>query len=336
MKMKAFEPIQIRNVVFKNRLVMAPMCMYQSNNSGTVQPFHLVHYPTRAYGGVSLVIIEATSVESRGRISVNDLGIWSDKHIEGLHTLVDSVHQAGGLIGIQLAHAGRKANVLDEVIVSPSAIPFSDQYVCPKELSILEIQTIIQAFKEAAIRAKKAGFDIIELHGAHGYLINQFLSPLTNQRADDFGGPLEHRVQFLKQIIQEVRSVWDGPLFVRVSAEEYASGGHHIEESLRVYEQIASLVDVVHVSSGGVVPVSMKPFPGYQVEFASKYQSLGHTAIAGGLITTGEQIEDILSNKQASFVFLGRELLRNPYFPLQLAFKANRKDLIIKPYERGF
>lgn len=334
--MFAFQPFEIKNLVLKNRLVMAPMCMYQSDDSGLVKPFHRVHYPTRAYGGVGLVLLEATAVEPRGRISVNDLGIWSDEHIAPLQSLVQAVHQAGAKVGIQLAHAGRKATVQNEAIVAPSAIAFSSQYTTPKELSVREIHQIVQAFQNGALRAKQAGFDVIEIHGAHGYLINQFLSPLSNQRGDDFGGPMEHRIRFLMMIIQAIRQVFDGVLFVRLSAEEYAKEGHHIEQTLEVVQAIQPFVDGIDVSSGGVVPVSMEVFPGYQVPYSAKIHQLGIPTIAGGLITTCEQIESILQHQQASLVFLGRELLRNPYFPMHMAKKNQLNEWIIKPYERGF
>lgn len=334
--MFAFQPFEIKNLTLKNRLVMAPMCMYQSDDSGMVKPFHMVHYPTRAYGGVGLVILEATAVEPRGRISVNDLGIWSDEQVKPLQDLVQAVHQAGAKIGIQLAHAGRKASVQNEPIVAPSAIAFSSQYARPQELSVREIHNIINAFQKGAIRAKKAGFDVIEIHGAHGYLINQFLSPLANQRGDDFGGPMQHRVRFLLMIIESIRKVYDGVLFVRLSAEEYAKEGHHIDQTLEVVQAIQPYVDGIDVSSGGVVPVSMDVFPGYQVPFSSKIHQLGIPTIAGGLITTCEQIESILQHQQASLIFLGRELLRNPYFPMHMAKKNQLSEWIIKPYERGF
>lgn len=334
--MLTFDSLQLKDLVLKNRLVMAPMCMYQADEQGFVQPFHLVHYPTRAYGGVGLIITEATAVEARGRISKNDLGIWSDDHIEGLKKIVDGIHLGGAKAGIQLAHAGRKATIQNEAIVAPSPISFSNQYQTPKELSIFEIEAIIQKFQDGAKRAMRAGFDMIEIHGAHGYLINQFLSPLANQRGDDYGGPLEHRVRFLKRVIQAIREVYSGVLAVRLSAEEYDPMGHHLEQTLEVVRLIQSDVDLIDVSSGGVVTVKMDVFPGYQVPFSTKIHQTGIPTIAGGLITTCEQIESILVHQQASLVFLGRELLRNPYFPLHMAKKMGRLELITKPYERGF
>jgi NADPH2 dehydrogenase len=334
--MKIFEPFKIKDLELKNRVIMAPMCMYSSDEHGFVKPFHIQHYASRAIGGVGLIIIEATAVEPRGRISGNDLGIWSDEHIAGLKTIVDAVHDAGGKIGIQLAHAGRKCMVKTEELIDPSGIAYSDAYATPKKMTITEIETVIQAFKEGAIRAKAAGFDLIEIHGAHGYLINQFLSPLTNVRSDEFGGSQVKRWNFMLKIIHEVKSIWDKPLGIRLSTEEYAEGGNHIEDTIAMLREIGSTVDIINVSSGGVVSVKINSFPGYQIPLSQKIKEAGFLTIGGGIITTAEQIEEILSNHQADFVFLARELLRNPYFMLHVAKKYNRLDLIPKVYERGF
>lgn len=333
--MKTFEPILIRDMELKNRIVMAPMCMYQSDFGGFVKPFHLHHYASRAIGGVGLVIVEATAVEPRGRITERDLGIWSDDHVAGLKELVDTVHSYGAKIGIQLAHAGRKAMV-KEAIVSSSRRAYSDQYQTPKALTTSEARATAQLFKAAAIRAAKAGFDCVELHGAHGYLINQFLSPLVNDRTDAYGGSKEARRAFLKEVIAEVRSVWDKALFLRLSAEEYAAEGNHLADTIATLLDLSVAPDVVHVSSGGVVSTPINAFPLYQIPLAKAIKEQGFVTIGGGLVTTPEQVEAILSEQSADLVFLARELLRNPYFALHAAQKALRKDLIPKPYERGF
>ena len=334
--MKIFEPITIKNCTIKNRVVMAPMCMYSSDGLGQVKPFHLTHYATRAYGGVGLIIIEATAGEPRGRISGNDLGIWSDEHIEGLKQLVEVVHLAGAKIGIQLAHAGRKCGVSTETIVAPSAIAYSDAYQLPIKMSYEDITSVIEAFKNGARRALEAGFDVVELHGAHGYLINQFLSPLTNHRSDEYGGSKTSRMKFLHDIIENVKKVWDRPLLVRLSAEEYAKDGNHIENTLEMLKMLGPVVDVVNVSSGGVVSVKIDSFPGYQIPLSKKIKELDFVTIGGGIITKVSEMESILENNEADFVFLARELLRNPYFMLHAAKQANRLDLIPKAYERGF
>ncbi len=222
---KLFEPFTIRNVEFKNRIVMSPMCMYSSHNEdGMIEDWHKTHYATRAVGQVGLIIVEATAVQPAGRISAQDLGIWSDDHIEGLTEVVRLMQQHGAKTGIQLAHAGRKATV-DGDIYAPSSIAFNDKSKSPVEMTKDDIKTTVQAFKDGAIRAKKAGFDVIELHGAHGYLINEFLSPLSNKRTDDYGGTAENRYRLLREIIDAVRTVWEGPLFVRISAHDYTDGG---------------------------------------------------------------------------------------------------------------
>jgi NADPH2 dehydrogenase len=333
--MKLFESLVIKGNVLKNRIVMAPMCMYSSNPDGYVGHFHLTHYTSRAYGGVALVIQEATAVEARGRISEGDLGVWTDDHVEGLKTLVESVQYAGALMGIQLAHAGRKCKSKDEPI-APSPISFSTDYRLPKEMSKKDIKDVVKAFKESARRSKEAGYDLIEIHAAHGYLINQFLSPLSNKREDDYGGSLENRVRFLKDIVKAIKKEFDGILGIRFSAEEFAPGGNHIEDYQKIVAMFKDDVDLINVSSGGVVTYDYKPEPGYQLEFAAKIKQVGITTIGGGLITTFEQIEEILEKERADLVFIGRELLRNPNFVLHLAKKANRMDLILEQYERGF
>lgn len=334
--MKIFESYRIKDLEIKNRVVMAPMCMYEATDQGIIQPFHLVHYPARAYGGVGLIITEATAVESRGRISSHDLGIWNDGQIEGLKRLVGAVHLAGSKIGIQLAHAGRKGQAQDETIIAPSALQFSEKYKMPEAMSIKDIRDVVMAFKDGASRAKQVGYDVIELHGAHGYLINQFLSPLANRRDDQYGGSAENRRRFLNEIIDAVREVWEGPLILRISAEEYAEQGNHIEDSLTLVDTLKGKVDAINVSSGGVVPIKFDAYPGYQMELARKIKDHGFVVIGGGLITLSTDVEKFLTNGSADFIYLGRVLLNDPYFVLRTAAKSERKDLIITPYERGF
>lgn len=335
---KLFEPYTIRQTEFKNRLVMAPMCMYSSHQEdGMVEDWHKIHYATRAVGQVGLIILEATAVQPQGRISTKDLGIWHDGHIEGLRETVKLMKQHGAKTGIQLAHAGRKSTVEGD-IQAPSAIPFSESYQKPVEMTHEEIQETVEAFKDSAIRAKKAGFDVIELHAAHGYLLNSFLSPLSNKRRDEYGGSAENRYRILGEIIDAVRPIWEGPLFVRISAYDYTENGMTPELYIEMVEWMkAQGVDVIDVSSGAVVPAKIEAFPGYQVPFAETIK-VGANLPTGavGLITTGIQAEEILKNNRADFVFLGRELLRNPYWAYTAAQELGVEIQAPTQYTRGW
>ena len=319
---KLFSEFKVKDMVLRNRVVMAPMCMYSATD-GLVTDWHVVHYGSRANGGAGLVILEATAVSPEGRISVNDLGLWDDAQISGMARLVEAIHQGGAKAGIQLGHAGRKADVEGSVPIAPSALRFDDSYQIPVEMTAADIKRVAEAFGAAAARAHLAGFDMIELHGAHGYLINQFLSPLVNQRTDLYGGNADKRVRFLLEAIRAVRGGWpvEKPLAIRVSAEEYDEGGNHPSDVAAVMKRVrAEGVDLVHVSSGGVIPAGIKPFPGYQIPFATCVRTeSGLPVIGGGLVTSPVQAEEIVANDRADLVFLARELLRNPYWPLQAA-----------------
>ena len=335
---KLFEEFELKGVHFKNRIVMAPMCMYQSDKEdGHVTDWHRVHYPTRAVGGVGLIITEATAVQSIGRISSRDLGIWSDAHIDGQGEIVRLMKANGAKTGIQLAHAGRKATV-DGDIQAPSAIAFNDKYKTPKAMTIDEIDETVQAFQDGAVRAKKAGFDVIEIHAAHGYLINQFLSPLTNQRTDEYGGTSENRYRLLGRVLDAVNAVWDGPLFVRISAEDYTDGGMTPEQYVEMTKWMKQQhVDLIDVSSGAVVPAQIPVFPGYQVNFAETIKKETPIATgAVGLITEPRHAEEILQNGRADFIFLARELLRNPYWAYTAARELGADIEAPVPYERGW
>ncbi|WP_163194898.1 NADPH dehydrogenase NamA [Clostridium thermarum] len=334
---KLFEQISIKGVTIKNRVVMAPMCMYSADNDGMVQDWHIIHYATRALGGTGLIIQEATAVESCGRISDRDLGIWKDEHIEGLRKIVKSIKDNGSVPGIQLAHAGRKSTVFSEPVIGPSAIAFSEEYKTPTEMSKEDIKRVIEAFKKAAERALTAGYEVIEIHAAHGYLINEFLSPLTNKRRDEYGGSKENRVRFLKEVLEAVREVWSKPLIVRVTAEDYEEEGNHAEDLADMVNLVKDLgIDLVDVSSGGVVDVTVKAYPGYQVDFAETIKNLtGLSVIAGGLLTTADQCEEVLQAAKADMIFLGRELLRNPYWTLKAAHDLKTEIQWPVQYERG-
>jgi NADPH2 dehydrogenase len=334
---KLFEQINIKGVTIKNRVVMAPMCMYSADNDGTVQQWHEIHYAARAVGGTGLIIQEATAVESCGRITDRDLGIWKDEHIEGLRKITKCIKDNGAVAGIQLAHAGRKSTVFSEPVIAPSAIAFSEEYKMPTEMTKEDIKRVVEGFRKASERALKAGYEVIEIHGAHGYLINEFLSPLTNKREDEYGGSKENRVRFLKEIIEAVREVWDKPLIVRVSAEEYGSEGNHPEDLADMLNLVKGLgVDLINVSSGGVVDVVVKAYPGYQVRFGETIKNLtGIQVIAGGILTTAGQCEEVLQAGKADMIFLGRELLRNPYWTLKAADELKAEIQWPVQYERG-
>lgn len=335
---KLFSPYEIEGVKLKNRIVMSPMCMYSaSNKDGQLTPFHMTHYISRAVGQVGLIMIEATAVEPAGRISEQDLGIWDDKHIQGFKELNEQLHSYGAKTAIQLAHAGRKAQ-LPSHIFAPTALPFNDSYQMPKEMTVEQIERTIQSFQDGAKRAKLAGFDIIEIHAAHGYLINQFLSPLTNKRTDEYGGDRKNRYRMLEHIIDAIRDVWVGPLFVRISANEYDKKGNTFNDiiyfSKRMKDQGITLIDC---SSGGVVPVSIDTFPGYQVKRCEMIKQEVQIATgAVGLITSGLQAEEILQNNRADLIFIGRSLLKNPYWAKVAADELGYQLKSPKQYKRGW
>ncbi|HVZ79927.1 MAG TPA: NADPH dehydrogenase NamA [bacterium] len=332
-----FEPLKLRDVSFRNRIAVSPMCEY-SYEDGFSNDWQLVHLGSRAVGGAGLVMAEATAVEARGRISPGDLGIYQDEHIEPLARVAKFIAEHGAVPGIQLAHAGRKAStgvpwVTEKPIgldqggwepVGPSAIPFADGYQTPKALSKEEVVRTVGLFKAAAERALKAGFQVIELHAAHGYLVNEFLSPFSNRREDEYGGSFENRSRFLREIVKEVRKVWPEkfPLFVRLSATEWKDGGWTLEDSVELAKVLKKEgVDLIDCSSGGNVPgVKIQVVPGYQVPLAEKVKKeAGIATGAVGLITGAQQAEDILREGKADLVFLARQMLRDPYWPLHAA-----------------
>ena len=316
--------------------------------------WHLVHLGTRAVGGAGLVFTEAAAVSPEGRISPDDLGIWSDDHIDPLRRITDFIREQGSKSGIQLGHAGRKASTAPpwdgryqvEVgkggwqTVAPSPIPFNDNDIIPKELTVSEIHEVIQSFAKAAQRSLKAGFDTIEVHAAHGYLINQFISPLTNKRNDEYGGSFKNRVRLLIEVIQAIRKVIPEsmPLFVRISAHEWAEGGHTIEDSIEVAKLLKENgVDLIDCSSGGVVrDQQVVVGKNYQVPFADQIKKQANIATgAVGLITEGIQAEEILQAGMADIIIMGREMLRNPYFALREAEKLGDQFEWAKQYVRA-
>jgi len=338
--MSLFTPLKIRDVSFRNRIVVSPMCQYSSTD-GFANDWHLVHLGTRAVGGAGVVFTEATAVTADGRISPDDLGIWKDEHIDFLAHIARFVEQQGAVAGVQLAHAGRKAStaapwlgghpVLEadrgwHPIWAPSAIPFSEKHQTPEALDEAGIRAIARAFGEAAGRALKAGFRVLEIHSAHGYLLHSFLSPLSNQRQDTYGGSFENRTRIMRDVVREVRSYWPEwyPLFLRISATDHKEGGWDLEQSVELARQVKPLgVDLVDCSSGGLLPHVAIPFgPGYQTAFAERIRKeAGILTGAVGVITAAEQADHILRTDQADMVVMARELLRHPYWPLEAARK---------------
>jgi 2,4-dienoyl-CoA reductase-like NADH-dependent reductase (Old Yellow Enzyme family) len=341
--MPLFTPLPLRDVTLRNRIAMSPMCLYSAVD-GRANDWHLVHYASRAVGGVGLVVFEATAVEARGRISPADLGIWDDAQVEPLARVTGLVAAAGAVPCLQLAHAGRKASSLPLhegrgplppakggwPTVSASALPFADGYAAPEPLDTAGIADVTRAFADAARRALAAGFRALEIHAAHGYLLHQFLSPLSNRRDDDYGGGLEGRSRLLREVVTAVRGVWPErlPLLIRLSATDWVDGGWGIEEAVDICRGLAPLgVDLVDVSSGGLIPTAAPPIgPGYQAHFAERIRRETRLKTgAVGLLTTPEQADHVLRSGQADVVLLGRELLRDPYFALRAATRLGQE-----------
>ena len=334
---KLFTPLRIKDVLFKNRIVISPMCQYSAVD-GFANDWHLVHLGSRAVGGAALIIQEATAVSPEGRITPSDLGLYKDEHIEKLQCITKFIHQQGAVAGVQLAHAGRKAscdvpwngsNQLMEkdggwLTVAPSAIAFNPEDDAPKKLDGNGISKIIDDFKTAALRSLKAGYKVLEIHAAHGYLIHQFLSPLSNHRTDNYGGSFDNRIRLLLEIVKAVQTVWPQnlPLFVRISATDWADGGWSIDEAVQLSSVLKTQgVDLIDCSSGGMVPHAKIPLgPGYQVAFAERIKNeAGILTSAVGLITEVQQAENIIEKGEADLILLGRESLREPYFALKAA-----------------
>lgn len=333
-----FSTHSVGTLTLKNRIIMAPMCMYSAGSDGKATDWHVIHYATRAIGQVGLVIIEATGVEPGGRISNRDLGLWEDGQIAPFSKIVKAVHEAGGKVAAQLNHSGRKSGVPDVIPIAPSAVAYSDKFPTPKALSADEIGQVIEWFQSAAIRAVKAGVDAIQIHGAHGYLLNQFLSPLSNFRDDSYGGSIENRARLLGEVVAAVRGVIpsDMPVSVRVSAYDYEPGGNTPESVAAMINAVKNTgIIAVNVSSGAVTPTVPPSYPGYQIGFASFIkEQTGLPVVGGGLITEPSQAEQIIKSG-IDFVFLGRELLRSPYWPLRAARELGREIDWPAPYERA-
>ncbi len=348
-----YSPIKLKGLTLHNRIVVSPMCQYSSVD-GMANDWHLVHLGSRAVGGAGLIMTEAVAVSPEGRISPNDLGIWADKHIKPLKRITSFIREQGAKSAIQLAHAGRKASTAPPwegryqvdvtnrgwQTVAPSPIPFNEDDNPPKELTTDEIQKVIDDFVAGAKRSVEAQFDTIEIHAAHGYLINQFLSPLTNIRTDEYGGSFENRVRLLLEVTRAIHKVIPNemPLLVRISAHEWAEDGHTIEDSVKVAKLLKeSGIDLIDCSSGGVIKEQqVLAEKNYQVPFAAQIKSKVNIATgAVGLITDVQQAEEILQEGKADLILLGREMLRNPYFALMAADKLGEDIEWPNQYKRA-
>ncbi len=348
-----FSPLTIRDITLRNRIVVSPMCQYSSVD-GCANDWHFVHLGSRAVGGAALVMTEAAAVEPAGRISATDLGIWDGKHIEFLARIVRFIDDQGAVAGIQLAHAGRKASTaapwegghpVDErhggwkPVYAPSAIAFNPDHQTPEELDFGGIRRIVAGFAEAARRSREAGFKVVEIHAAHGYLIDEFLSPLSNTRRDAYGGSFDNRIRFLREVVQAVRGQWPEryPLFVRISATDWAEGGWDIADSVELARRLKPLaVDLIDCSSGGLIKTPIPFGPGYQTPFAERIRREGGILTgAVGMITAPAQADHIIRTAQADVVILAREFLRNPYWPLHAAHQLGQDVAWPKQYLRG-
>ena len=347
-----FEPLNIRNVTLKNRIVVSPMCQYSSVD-GFANDWHLVHLGSRAVGGAGLVFTEASAVSAEGRITADDLGIWKDQHIPFLKKITDFIKQQNSVPGIQLAHAGRKASHLSPwkgrrpmkenegawKTLAPSSIPFKEGEPVPKEMTKGEIQQLLKDFVSATNRAVEAGFEVFEIHGAHGYLLNEFLSPLSNHRKDEYGGSFENRIRLLLEIVKEMRSVIkEQPLFVRISATEWVENGWDENDSVALAKILKDQhVDVIDCSSGGNSPMQKIPVtPLYQVPFSEKIKKdSGILTAAVGMITAAQEAEEILEKQKADLIIMARQLLREPYFPLHAAKELGVDLLWPLQYDRA-
>ena len=346
-----FEPLSIKSITLRNRIGVSPMCMY-SYTDGFSSDWHLAHLGARAVGGAGLIIAEATAVEARGRITPYDLGIWSDEQVELLARVTRFIKENGAVAGIQIAHAGRKSGSkrpweTDEAQrpgwqgVAPSPLAFNPHSQVPQALSVDEIKDIQAAFRDGARRALVAGFEWLEIHAAHGYLIHSFYSPLSNQRTDEYGGSFENRIRFLLETVRAVRPAWpdDLPLTVRISGTDWVDGGWTVADSVELARHLkAEGVDLVDCSSGGAAPDAKVPTgPGYQVPIAEAVRrGAGIRTAAVGLITTPEQADEIIRNERADLVLLGREMLRDPYWALHAAQALGQPAPVPPQYLRAF
>jgi len=346
-KAKLFKPITIKNTTVKNRIFVAPMCIFSAHHDGKPNSLHLVHYGNLAQRGAGLIVVEATAVQENGRISPCDLGLWSDEQVEHFKPMVDFMHFHGAVAGIQLNHAGRKASGIcgllhgdsmssaeehgwPDNLSAPSPIALNEKFTVPHELTKEQIQKLVEDFGSAARRANEAGFDVIEIHAAHGYLIHQFLSPITNKRTDEYGGSFENRIRLCLEVIKSIKTQWpeEKPLIIRFSCEDYIENGWNVQETAKLCSIIKTIgIDLVDCSSGAIDPQQKLPplVPGYQVKFAQevKKQNPDLLVSAVGLILDGKQAEEILQSGASDVISVGRPFLRDPSTVLTWAYDLN-------------
>ncbi len=350
---KLFSPLRLRQLTFKNRIFISPMCQYSSID-GAPTDWHLVHLGSRAVGGAALIIQEATGVSTEGRISPSDAGIWNDEQVKGYKRITKFIKENGSIAGIQLAHAGRKASTYEPwngnggvpkdkggwTPVAPSPIAFNEKYIKPDELSEKEIENIIVQFVQAAKRSLEAGYEVAEVHAAHGYLLHEFLSPLSNKRTDKYGGSLENRMRLVLEISAQVRKIWpqELPVFVRISASDWVDGGWDVKQSTELCKKLKDIgIDLIDVSSGGLTPdAKIVTGPGYQVPFAAEIKKNSGILVGSvGEITEAKQAEEIISSGKADTILIARESLRSPYWPLHAAHELGVDLEWLKQYERA-
>ncbi|MFJ4142630.1 NADPH dehydrogenase NamA [Pseudomonas sp. NPDC089734] len=330
-------PYEIKGLKLRNRVVMSPMCMHMAAEDGFVTDWHRVHYGARAQGQTGLIFPETLAVHAEGRIAPGDLGIWSDDHIAGLKGLTDLLHSFGAKAGAQIGHGGRNADLPGITRIAPSAIPFTESSPVPRALKASEIPGLVKLYGDAARRASEAGFDVLEIHTAHGYLLNEFLSPLANTREDEYGGDAERRYRFLREIIDEVKVHWgERPLFVRISSTDYTEGGNTPKSFLEYGRWMKEQgVDLIDCSSGGIKMIKVQTYPGYQVPAAELLRKeLNIATGAVGLIQSGRQAEEILQNGRADLIFVGRQMLRDPFWVRSAADDLKEAIEIPVPYTR--
>ena len=340
-KTKLLSPVKIGNLELKNKVVMALMCMYSvEKEDGIITDFHKIHYGARALGGVSLINIEGTAIDVNGRISSRDLGLWNQEQANAFKDLIATLHKFGSKVGIQLSHAGRKATGTEDLI-APSEIAYNEDFGTPREMTLSDIDTIVEKFGISAKYAEEAGADLIEVHAAHGYLLNEFISPLTNKRTDEYGGTLENRYRLVRRVIDKVKEVFSGSIWVRISANEYDEKGTTMDEFIQIARWMKEQgVEVIDVSSGGVIEVTPdKIYPGYQVERATKIKNeVGIDVSVVGFLNDPKLAEFLLQTNQTSLISLGRPLLANPNWIQNAAKELRAEDdiqLYNASYERG-
>ncbi|WP_121021600.1 oxidoreductase [Helicobacter vulpis] len=326
-----FSPWQINDLSLKNRVVMAPMDQYSAQD-GYINQWHTHHYISRAIGQVGLIIVEVAAVCANGRIDPGDLGLYEEGHVAGLAGIVEQCHSHGSKIALQIGHAGRKGILKDTQLLAPSALRFNAQYALPKEMDQEDIKQVISAFKLAAVRAKHAGFDALEIHAAHGYLISSFLSPLTNQRSDAYG---KDRALFLQEVLEAIKEAVDLPLLLRISAHDYHPEGNTPEKMAQLLEPLDALYDALDVSSGGVVEAPIKVYPGYQLSSAQYLkETLGKPTIGGGALEEPKMVQKIIASQVVDAIYLARALLKNPFWCFNAALSLGQEIEIPKPYAR--